>query len=464
MLSYSDFHPFQDNAVTELFEHERRLAIIPTGGGKTSIGLTAFKELQDEGVVRRGIVIATKRIAQSVWPNEPAEWEHLVDIVVEALTGPPKRRVKTFADSEADLFSIGIDNIKWLYDIVCTWDDDDPRLDCLMLDESSKVKNPRGEWAKTFRKLAKKFKIVWLMTGSPRPNSELDYFVPMAVLSEDRLWGKSYDKWRRQYFYPTDFQQRDWVVHRHAEQTLNADVSRYSFRVDKKDVPRPASDPIIHRVDLPAQAREHARKMARELYTRVGDTDVIAVNQAVSTGKLAQIAQGFLYDDEKKAHAIHTVKTEITEELLGTMEGDAAVLIYWFKEDLQRLRDLIPGLPYLGNTGHGVSDKRAAEIEDEWNAGNIQHLALHPASAGHGLNLQKVTAQLLHYSLTWSAELYEQVIARVARQGYVGENKGEWLVLNHHIVATGTVDEAKLLRIQGKLNAQDAAMEYLRSV
>lgn len=460
MLTLDDFHPYQHNATDMLYEHAGMLGVMPTGAGKTAVGLTAFSELQRDGFVRKGVLLAPKRVALSVWPHEPLKWAHLVHLKVRALTGPPKKRWESLWCAHTDLYALGINNIVWLLEACADWDDDDPRFDILIVDESSRVKNPRGTWAKTLRKLAKKFKTVWLLTGTPRPNSEQDYFVPMAVVSSDKLWGRSFDKWRRTNFFPVDFEQRQWAIHQSAQEKINRDVARYSFKVPLSEVPRPASDPIVHKVTLPPKARIHYKKMERDLFTTLEHVDITAFSTAVSTGKLAQIAQGFIYDDKAIARSVHHAKIEMLEHLLADMQGDAAALVYWFKEDLVRLRDVVPGLVWLGD---GVSDKRSAEIEDDWNAGNIEHLALHPASAGHGLNLQGTQAQLIHYALTWSAELYEQVVARVARQGYVRKKK-EWVVLNHHIVADGTVDDIKMRRVSEKLTAQQAAVEYLKSV
>lgn len=464
MLSLSDFHVYQHNATTMLYEHDGIIAIIPTGGGKTSAGLTAFNELKKDGFVTTGMVLSTKKVALSVWPREPAEWTHLAHLVVQPLLGTPAQREEALNQPGVDLHTIGFDNIEWLLALTDTWKKDDPRFGILIIDEFSKLRNPRGTWAKAARKLCKRFKIVWLLGGSPRPNGELDWYVPISIVSSDRTWGKSFDKWRRKNFFPTDYEQRCWEIHQHYIPQLNADVAKHTFKVPMSAVPRPASDPIIHRVTMPGAARQQYREMERKLFTTINGMDIVAFDMAVSSGKLAQLAQGFLYDDDHVAHAAHHAKSEVYRDLLDSMGGDAAAIVYWFNEDLVRLRDLTPGLVWLGED---VDDKRALEIEDEWNAGNIEHLALHPASAGHGLNLQKVQAQLIHYALTWSAELYEQVVARVARQGYVGgggQGSMDWLVLNHHIVMEDTVDEAKMSRVAGKLTAQQAAMEYIQSV
>lgn len=444
-----------------LYEHPRILAIMPTGAGKTGVSLTAFTELQRDGEVRRGVVLGPKRVTNDVWPSEPAVWEHLGDVDVAPLMGTPKQRTKILNETH-DLYTVGFANIKWLWQQVETWKKDDPRLDVLIVDEVSCCKDPSGTWSKHLRKLAKKFKSVWLLTGTPRPNSDMDYYVYMAALTGDKLWGRNYDNWRRKFFYPTDFKQLNWEPHQHMQEELNNDVARHSFRVPMSAVPRPASDPIVHKIKMPAKARAVYKKMEQELFTTVDGQDIIAFSEAVSSGKLAQIAQGFIYDDDKTARALHHAKMGMLEELMQSNGGDASVIIYHFNEDLTRLQDAIPGLEYLGA---GVPDQRAVEIMEEWNAGNLEQLAIHPASAGHGLNAQKTPAQLIHYALTWSAELYEQVVARVARQGYVGTTgQKEWMVLNHHIVMEDTIDEAKMSRVSGKLTAQQIAMQYINAV
>ena len=465
LLNPDIFHVYQDDSVTELYERPRVLAIMPTGAGKTIVALTAFVELQDEGTVRRGILLAPKRVAMSVWPSEPHKWTHTQDMTVERVTGDaPNAAAKRKAAlaRDADIYTVGIDNIVWLGKQIETWADDDPRLDVLIVDEVSRCKHAPGAWAKALRALSKRFKNVWLLTGTPRPNSDLEYFVYMDVVTQSKMWPRSFTSWRRTNFYPTDYEQRNWEPHQHLLPALREDVAKWSFKVPMSAVPRPASDPIIHTIKLPRKARTVYDQMERKLFATIDATDVVAFSQAVASGKLAQIAQGFLYDEDKEAHFLHDEKMGMLEELLESNGGDASVVLYHFNEDLDRLRDAIPGLVYLGE---GVSDKRALEIEAEWNAGGIEKLGLHPASAGHGLNLQGTPAQLCHYTLTWSAELYDQVVARVARQGYVGTTGAtDWMVLNHFIVAEDTIDRMKVARVAKKLSNQEAAMEYVNSV
>ena len=455
MLSLADFHKYQNNAVTELYERSHLLAIIPTGGGKTAIGLTAFSELQDAGEIRQGLLVAPKLVAASVWPSEPAEWTHLSDLDVRYLEGGPDEREKML-NGGADLYTCGVNNIQWLERVTAKWKPDDPRLDILIVDEASKFKDPRGAWSKALRKMAPRFKTVWLMTGTPRPNSLQDYFVYMAVLTENEIWGRSFDRWRQQFFYPTDYHRHNWVPHGFATDIIHKDVARFSFRVPLSAVPRPPTDPVLHMVDLPECAMVRYKQMERDLFTEVNGEAVLAFSQAVSTGKLGQIAQGFVYDEDKISRPLHNKKDEKLLEILESAEGDPCAVSYWFEEDLERLKHLVPDLRVMGAE---TTEKEALELEEDWNAGRVPVMAIHPGSAGHGLNLQKIPCQLIHYSPIWSAELEDQLISRFARQGYAGD-----VLVNHYILAKNTVDEAKRLRVQGKLSDQQASLEYLKSV
>ncbi len=473
MKTLDDFHDYQHDVVTEFYERSHVMGIMPTGAGKTVTSLTAFKELQDEGVVRKGIVIGTRRIISDVWPAEPRNWEHLQGVKVEPLVGTPNQRLKALEEKDADLYAINFNNVKGLFlHSGVEWDRDDPRYDILIIDECSFLKSPTSKWAKVLRSFSLRFKNVWLMTGSPRPNSEADYFNNMAILSKDELWGSSFYKWRDMYFYPTDFKRRVFEPHEFYRREIIKDVAKYSFTVPAGAVPRPASDPIIHKFQLPKSAREHYKTMLRKLFVKLVKKDVsdeyliLALNKAASSGKLAQITQGFMYDTEDEegdAFHIHDEKIQLMKEFREGSEGLPTVTLYWFKEDLKRLMKAFPDASMLGA---GQSSIAASQVVKDWNAGRIQNLFLHPASAAHGLNLQAIEAQLMHYCITWSMEQYMQAVARIARQGYMGVqgDLSNLIVLNNHLVADDTVDQTKIDRVLGKADAEADAIAQIREL
>ncbi len=457
MLSLNDFHEYQHNSVTELYERDRVLGMMPTGAGKTAVGLTAFSELQRADEARRAIVLAPRRVAETVWPAETAEWEQIKHLDVVYVGGTPKKRLEIL-DEDHDVYCVCENNIKWLEEVLATWPKDRQVFDLLIVDEASRYKNPRGSWSKVLRnKLAKRFQKVWMLTGSPRPNSELDYYTTVTVVSQATAWGASYDKWLTNNFYPTDYERRKWAIIPDRTDKINKDVARWSFRVPLEAVPRPSSDPIIHEIDMPDDARAHYKQMEREFVVNLNTKDVIAMDSVGASGKLSQMAQGFVYDENRVAQDVSTAKIDYLKEFLDRVGGDRVCLVYWYREDLKRIQSLIPD---IANLGHGSAGAYGTEVQRAWNAGELQYLAIHPGSAGHGVNLQKVEAHMIHYCLTWSAELYSQTVARLARQGYAGGGR----LMNHLLVCKKTIDEAKLERVQGKLDAQEAAMKYIKSV
>jgi hypothetical protein len=446
---FSDLYKSQQAGITVLFEHNAVLFVAPLGYGKTVTCMTAIGELIELGEVRKAIVVAPKRVAEIVWPEERDQWAHLQHLSVVPVTGTPTvRKAKLMAD--ADIYVIGIDNIPWLCAVLTELDDGHPLLDLICVDEISRLKNPRGVWYKAMRKVAPRFRNRWGLTGTPRPNGYLDMFGPLSFLSANKLWGRSFDTWRRRHFYPTDYMQHDWKVLPGQEAALEADIATMTVTVDNSDMPD--LPPVVVRdrwVELPFVARHLYDEMEKKL---VAD-EVVAANAAVATIKLAQIGQGFLYDEDRSVKEIHHAKMEELFEMVEALDGDPVIVVYEFQEDLDRLRSCWPDLRWLGS---GVTPGEAAQNVIDWNSGRVPIMALHPAAAGHGLNLQKGGHQMIFYGMTWSAELYEQVIGRLQRQGQSEH------VFVHRILARNTVDEAKVIKVESKCSDQEAFRQYLK--
>ena len=462
MRAKSEMYRHQQAGVTELYERAGVQGVVPMGGGKTATALTAIRELIDDGEIRCALGLAPKRVAQLVWPREPQEWEHLKDMRVSVVAGSEKQRRAALFDVEADVYIVGVDNTQWLVDVLTTLPRDHKLFDLLFIDELSRFKNPRGKRYKALRKLQIRYPeiwpTIWGLTGTPRPNGYEDQFAPLTVLSRGKLWGKSFDKWRDQRFV-SDFMGYNWTLMDHAEPAIVRDIASMSFTVSTEDMPDvPELQTVVHWVDLPPKVRAVYKDMERKLLApfKNGEKLTLAASQAVASGKLSQIAQGFMYtqDDE---HAVEHLHTEKADQLVGLIEGlDENVLIaYGFKEDLRVLNELYPGIPYLGA---GVSDRMADTHERRWNAREYPRLALHPASAGHGLNLQRGGHQMVQYCLTWSAELYDQIIKRMHRPGQRER------CFNHLILARDTVDEIKYERVVRKIDEQEAFRNYLKRI
>ena len=455
MHAKSDLHTYQNGLITALYEHEELLAIVPMGGGKTVCALTAAQELIRDGVIRGGIVLPPKRVAREVWMKEVEEWEHL-KLKLVLVDGTPAQRAKKLAQ-DADLWVVGIDNTVWLAEeLKEKYKPGDRRFDLLAVDEMSRYKATSGKRARALSMIADLFKNRWGLTGTPMPNSEADLFQPARILTRRRIWDTDFVTWQMKYFIPDNpVTQFSWSLRDVYKEEIWGDIAKFCYVVDEDELPpQPELKPVHHWVDLPAEAIKDYDAMLKDLVIEHGDKFVLAENKGVASGKLDQIAQGFVYDDGEVFKQVHTAKIDMLKELIAGLGGQQAMITYWFKEDLAAIMSVFR--ESIGRLGGGVNADGEAESIREWNAGTLQLLAVHPASAGHGLNLQKSHAgQIIHYCLPWSPELLDQVRKRVARQG----NKQSH-VFEHMILARGTLDELKLARHEEKMNLQEAFKKY----
>jgi hypothetical protein len=442
--------------VTHLYEHDEAMAVLKVGAGKTISTLTAIHELIADRVIRHALVIAPKRVANIVWPDEVEQWAHTRYMSYAVLDGTPGNRFRHLAGAGSrDLTFIGIDNVQWLVDNLAAFEDDHPIFDCLVIDETSKLKDPKSQRAKALASIAGKFRIRWGLTGTPRPNSLMDLFTPAKILTDGKLWGRSFYKWQRDHFYPTDYKGYNWAVLPHHEEQLLADAASISVTLSDGDMP-PMAEPLIliDEVVLPDAARQAYKDMERELFTAIEGKDVLAQSRAVATGKLAQIANGYLYGEGGAADVslMHLAKEEWLSSLVESLDGEPALLVYEYQQDMQVFARLFGKVPTLS----GVSDEGGRKIVADWNDGKLPLLALHPASAGHGLNLQRGGYRQVWMSPPWSAELWEQTIGRLHRPGQKDR------VMVHVCSARNTVDDLKRARVVGKLSAQAAFEAYLQ--
>ena len=455
MRNKTEMRGYQDRFATYLYEHDDALCIARPGGGKTAAALTAFAELHRDGIVRRAIVVAPKRVAHNVWPEELRTWTHMAQISMQLLVGTPAHRAAILRNSKADLLVIGIDLIDWLMEQLLELPADDPLFDLLIIDEISKLRSPTGVRSKLVAKHASLWKMVWGLTGTLRPNGPEDMFMPARIVSRGALWGKSFYQWRQKNFYPTDFNGYNWDPLPGREQQLNDEIAPYTVTMSEAEYPQmPALSVVFDRIALPSKAQNAYDDMHRKLMLKYAGKDVVAVNSAVATGKLAQIANGFVYDavnDKVVSTEIHDEKYNWLADIIDNATGPT-LLIYEYKHDLTVMQELLPNLPYLGE---GVSDTESKRNIEMWNKGLLPFMGLHPASGGHGLNLQHGGCDMAWIAPCWSAELWEQTIARLARPG---QSKP---VVVRVCVARGTVDEMKLLRVHHKVEAQKAFEMYI---
>jgi hypothetical protein len=455
----SDLRDGQQDIVTALYQNDEKICVLRPGGGKTIAVLTAIEELIRSGVIRHALVTAPKRVARVVWPDELQSWDHVRQLRHAVLSeGPVERGARLVTAVDRDLTIFGHDILGSMLNDLNAFPPDHPLFDLLVIDEISRFRNPRGERYKRLVKHIHRWKMVWGLSGTLRPSSTLDLFGPVRLVSRGKLWGRSFYQWQRERFYPTDFNGYNWAPIPGAEERINAEIAPLVVTAEVPRLPEPSI--ILDRVELSGTARAKYRTMERKLFASVGKDrngelqTVVADSRAIAVGKLGQMANGFVYDEDS-VHWLHEVKREWLQDLIDN-STTPTLLVYEYQEDFRMLCDLLgDDLPYLGA---GVSDRRAEAHIRAWNAGKLLFMALHPKSGGHGLNLQHGGADMAWIAPTWDPELWDQTIARLHRPGQTKQ------VMIRVCVANNTIDDMKLDRVHGKLSAQQAFERYLQSI
>jgi SNF2 domain-containing protein len=459
-FSHRVLYSYQNRAATYFYESDAAFLVAPLGAGKGAAALTAIADLIRDGHRRHALVIAPKLVATTVWPREVALWPHLAHLRVAVLSGAPERRRALLATApEREVTVIGVDLVQWLVGELAALADDHPLFDVLIIDETSRLKNPSGKRARALLKIAGRFKTRWGLTGTPRPNSSMDLFMPAAIVTNGALWGRAFIPWQRQRFRPRDPFGREWAALPGAEEKIAAAFGTVAMTVADEDMPDlPPLNVVETHIALPDEVMARYREMARELFTTAEGRTIEAASALIATGKLAQMANGFLYGDDDRAFFVHNLKIQWLKELVEDLQGEALLIAYEFIEDLRTIQEALRWWWEVPVLGGPTSAADSALLVDAWNAGRLPLLAFHPAAAGHGLNLQHGGSRMAWLSPSWSAELTQQAIARIYRPGQTRH------VTVHVCVATGTVDEMKRDRVLGKMSAQEAFRRHLEQI
>lgn len=486
MLDYENLRSDQQACIDELYGSDGCFMVMRMGGGKTATVLTAIAELIADGHRRRAIVMAPPLVAATVWPQEPAKWAHLEHLSVEVLSGGPAKRKKRLLESDADILLVSDGVAGWLSKELEALPDGHPLLDILAYDEP-KTKDPRGHIGKKLCDIAPRVKSVWLFSGTPRPNGYEDLYMPARILKPG-LWSADFDEWRRRNFMPLDYNNYNWQVHDFRAKELDVGVRTFMVQAPEPEGSRSGTlssgEDFDTEIDLPADAMKQYKRMERDLLIEIeagvkrdiekirerdGFVDeeavmIAALSQAVASSKLAQIAQGFVYDkpedgSPQQAHAIHDAKMSTLATLLDAAGGENTVICYGFRHDLSQIEKLLKKQRRsYGVLGDGRSMKAKLRDVERWNEGKLDNLVMHPASAGHGVELQFGGRRMFWYCPTWSNEQYDQTLKRLDRPGQ------EQQVYSHQIIAKETVDIVKRNRVQYRMADQDAFKSMLRSL
>jgi len=451
-------HLYQEKGVEHLVENPVAALFFDPGLGKTSISLEAFRRLQEKGVARKMLVVAPLRVCQLVWRQEGQEWTQFRHLRFSLVHGTPKQKAAAL-EADADIYLVNPEGIPWLTKQFGFGRRRWP-FDTLCIDELTKFKNPQAQRHKKFREYAWKSSRRWGLTGTPIPNGYMDLFGQIMILDEGRALGVYITRFRDRFF-DAGYTGFDFALRKGASEKIEELLRPYVLRMSAEDwleLPELVPDPRMIAL-TPAQLKLY-RELKREMTVELEEQGitVTAENSGGIHSKLKQMANGAVYierNGKREFIKLHDLKLDALEELRDELQGQQLLVGYEFQHDLARLLERFPDTPYLA----GASDKQAQDIEERWNAGEIQMLFAHPASAGHGLNFQKSSAgHVCWFSVTIDLELYEQFLKRILRQG----NKRA-RVVNHALVVKDTVDELSKEQVEGKAVTQARFLQALRT-
>jgi SNF2 family DNA or RNA helicase len=441
--------PYQEEAADFLYEHDRAMVLAPVGAGKTMITLTAMDAMIKDGHVKRWLVVAPKRVCTDVWPIEAPKWSKNLKLAIAV--GTPKQRNDAF-NSDANVIVINYDNLQWLAD-VCGVTGDNLLVDGLVFDELTKLKNPSGARFKAFDKIIKGVPIRWGLTGSFTSNGLEDVFGQCKIIDLSLL-GRSKGAFMQTYFVLINKEFGEWAPRVGSLAKVMDKIKPATFVLEPGEYKDKL--PPLHVVEVRCDLSD--RKPYEKMKADFVALGVAAINAGVVTGKLQQMASGFVYDTRKQASEtpgkfdstttavwFSPHKFDRLEELLDENQHANTIIVYQYQEELAELKRRFNPTT--------LDDDRAIE---RWNAGQVRLLAVHPKSAGHGLNLQHGGCHMVFLSLPWSLELYEQTIGRLHRSG---QAHAVWCYV---MITNKTVDEKIFAALHDKRAVSDIAMEELK--
>lgn len=445
-------HDYQTYATRFIEEQPVAALILGMGLGKSVITLTAIEHLMhDSFSVRKVLVIAPLRVAASTWPDEIRKWDHLSSLTFSVAVGTRGERIAALKRN-ADITIINRENIQWLVEESGVPFD----YDMVVIDELSSFKNHRTKRFRSLMKARPKVKRIVGLTGTPAPNGLMDLWAEFRLLDGGKRLGRFIGQYRERWFLPD---KRNQMVVFSYKPKDGAEDEIYStiadITVSMKAMDRIRMPELIEtemKVSMSGSERKAYNAMKKDLVLSLPDGAVTASNAASLSGKLMQLSSGAVYTDEESFTEIHRRKLDALEDAIESMNGEPLLIAYWFRHERTRISGLLTD---LGIPWKEISDEASIM---EWNEGKLQAAIIHPASAGHGLNLQSGGSTLFWFTVPWSLELYQQTVARLWRQG----QKEETTVVIHLITA-GTIDERVLAALRRKDQTQEALLEAVKA-
>lgn len=438
-------HDYQKYAIEYIKSHPITALFLDMGLGKTVTTLTAIRDLMyDAFEVKRVLVVAPLRVARDTWPDELRKWNHLKELTCSVVVGTVAERRRAL-QQDADIYIVNRENLVWLYE--------NSRLDfdMVVLDELSSFKNHQSKRFRAMKAMRPKVKRIVGLTGTPTGNGLMDLWAEFRILDMGERLGRYISQYRNLYFKPD--KRNGMVVYSYkplpgAEEAIYHQISDITMSMKATDyLEMPELVSVAKEVRLSETEKKRYDELKKSLVLELPGGEVTSANAASLTLKLSQMANGAIYTDDKNVVNIHDRKLEALEDLVESANGKSVLVAYWFKHDKDRIRERMEA-------------RELKEPQDfaDWNAGKIPVALIHPASAGHGLNLQKGGSILIWFGLTWSLELYQQTNARLWRQGQADKT-----VIIQHIVAKDTIDERILNVLKHKDGTQAALIDAVKA-
>lgn len=442
-------HSYQKFAIDKIIELEASGLFLDMGMGKTVSALTAAYELlYDYFTVSKVLVIAPLRVARTTWAGEVHKWDHLKDLEISRVLGSEKQRLEAL-NQNADIYIINRENVVWLVDLYKKkWP-----FDMVIIDELSSFKSSSAKRFKALRKVRPYIKKIVGLTGTPAPNGLLDLWPQLYLLDKGERLGETITGYRNRYFTPNKYDRNTGVVFEYklkenADKVIHKRISDICISMKAKDyleVPEMLEIPV--ELELDDKTYKAYKKLEKDLLLPLADSDIEASTAAVLSNKLLQMANGAVYDEHKEVYHLHDEKIKALEEIAEQSQEKPIIVFYNYKHDLSRLK-------------HNFTEARTLDSEkdeNDWNNGKIKMLLLHPASAGHGLNLQEGGNTIVWFGLNWSLELYQQANARLHRQGQKSK------VMVYLLASKGTMDENVIKAIKHKELGQNILLEAVKA-
>ena len=441
---------YQQYAINHVIDNSASGLFLDMGMGKTVSTLTAIDDLILLGEVNKVLVIAPLRVAEDTWSTEVDKWDHLKHLRISKILGSKKQREEAI-NTEADIYVTNREHVDWLVtECFNSW-----IWDMVVIDELSSFKSSKAKRFRALKKVRPHFKRIVGLTGTPAPNSLIDLWPQIYLLDGGQRLGKTITGYKERYFKPgrrNGYVVYNWELKEGSEEAIQNKISDICISMSAKDY-LDIPERIDNRVEitLPIKAMDTYKQLEKDLVLEICEEDITAANAAVLTNKLLQLANGAIYSEDKEVVRIHDEKLDRLEEIIDIANGKPVLVFYNFKHDYDRISKMLTKNKIKHQTLNTSDDIK------KWNNGEIQVALLHPASAGHGLNLQYGGNIIVWFGLTWSLELYQQANARLHRQGQ------KETVIIHHLIAKGTVDEDVMNALANKEVNQNMLLEAVKA-